>query len=137
MKGMPLLAVLALSLSGCISYSPDPTLSQILPDCTEELGGWVGKPATDLSPLERQAILNAASQWALKNEYLPCNVTVCGAVIDAKPKQVSVYLTGYGDLNPSAEATFSRRRYTLLRERFYHSACPGGIFGPSRPDAQH
>lgn len=137
MKGMPLLAVLALSLGGCISYSPDPALSQILPDCSEELGGWAGKPATDLSPLERQAILNAASQWAIKNEYLPCNVTVCGAVIDAKPKQVSVYLTGYGDLNPSAEVTFSRGRYTLLRERFYHSACPGGIFGPSRPDTQH
>jgi hypothetical protein len=128
MKGMPVLAALVLCLSGCVSYPPDPNLSQVLRDCTEERGGWAGKPATDIPQLERQAFLNAASQWALRNEYLPCNVTVCGAVIDAKPNQVSVYITGYGDLNPSAEVTFSRRRFTLLRERFYESGCPNGEF---------
>jgi hypothetical protein len=132
MRVASLLTVLVLGLSGCISYPPDPVVSELLPDCTEELGGWAGKPATDMPRMERRAVLNAASQWALRNEYLPCNVTVCGAVIDATPKRVSVYLTGYGDLNPSAMVTFSRGRYKLLRQQFFHSGCPGGVYGPTR-----
>jgi len=132
MKLAMLLVVLAPALTGCVSYPPDPNVAELLRDCTEELGGWAGKPAIEIPLEERKAILNAASQWAIRNEYLPCNVTVCGAVIDATPKHVSVYLTGYGDLNPSAEIKFSRGRYTLLKEQFYHSACPGGIYGPTR-----
>lgn len=132
MKFAMLLVVLAPICSGCVSYSPDPNVAELLRDCTEELGGWAGNPATDIPLEERKAILNAASQWAIRNEYLPCNVTVCGAVIDATPGHVSVYVAGYGDLNPSAEIKLSRGRYTLLNEQFYHSACPGGMYGPTR-----
>jgi hypothetical protein len=132
MKLAMLLIMLAPICGGCVSYPPDPNVAELLRDCTVELGGWAGKPATDIPPEERKAILNAASQWAIRNEYLPCNVTVCGAVIDAAPGHVSVYLTGYGDLNPSAEIKLSRGRYRLLKEQFYHSACPGGVYGPTR-----
>jgi hypothetical protein len=81
---------------------------------------------------ERKRYLNVAKQWAVRNQYQPCNVTVCGAVIDAGPSEVSVFITGNGDRNPSAMVTFSRPDLTVLRQQFFEVGCPNGVFPPSQ-----
>ena len=132
MRSRVALVASIVAIAGCASFPPDPGLTNVLPDCTEERGGWAGKPATELTSTERGDILNSASQWAAQHEYLPCNVTVCGAVIDLTPTTVSVFITGYQDINPSAEVKLSRRSHRLLKSTFYHSGCPGGVWGPSK-----
>lgn len=122
----------AVALSGCVYFPPKAELTEILRDCTEELGGWAGKPAHGMPKAERAGILNAATQWAMKEEYYPCNITLCGAIIDATPSTVSVWITGYGDLNPSAVVTFAPHSFRVLKTAFHHSGCPGGVYGPTK-----
>jgi hypothetical protein len=76
-----LISPLLFSLTGCASFPPDGNLTQALRDCTEQFGGWAGKPALAMPVAERELVLNSATQWAVREEYFPCNVTVCGAVV--------------------------------------------------------
>jgi hypothetical protein len=127
-----LISPLLFSLTGCASFPPDGNLTQALRDCTEQFGGWAGKPALAMPVAERELVLNSATQWAVREEYFPCNVTVCGAVVNATENEVSVFLTGYSDfLNPSATVTFYRPSFIVKRAVYHQSGCPGGVYGPT------
>ena len=76
-------------------------------DCTEK-AGWAGTPATDLPADERARVLDTATRWAMRKELFPCEVTICGALYDASPSGVSVWITGYGDRQPSVSLRLSR-----------------------------
>jgi hypothetical protein len=119
-------------LAGCVYFPPQPELSDVLRDCTEERGGWAGKPATDMPESQRARVLNAATLWAKSQEYYPCNITLCGAIVDSSEKSVSVWVTGYGDLNPSAIVSFDPKTWRVLSTEFEHSGCPDGIYGPTK-----
>jgi hypothetical protein len=126
------IGVLACFVSGCVYFPPQENLAEVLRDCTEELGGWAGKPASEMPQEQRARVLNAATTWAMKEEYYPCNITLCGAIVDASEKSVSVWITGYGDLNPSATVSFDPTTWRVLQTQFHHSGCPGGTYGPTR-----
>jgi hypothetical protein len=95
-------------------------------DCTGK-AGWVGAPAMDLPAQERARVLEAATRWAMRKDLFPCEVTLCGAVHDAAPGALSVWITGYGDYQPSVSLRMSRPRLRV-REVTYHEGvrCPGG-----------
>jgi hypothetical protein len=132
MRRVASISALLASLAACASFPPDARLTQTLRDCTEQFGGWAGKPALDMPVAERELVLNSATQWAIREEYFPCNVTVCGAVVNASSDEVSVFLTGYSDfLNPSATVTFYRPSYIVKDSVYHHSGCPGGVYGPT------
>ena len=122
------LMVVALLAPGCIMLTPDPNLVETLRDCTVEFQGPLPEGPHKIGPEDLRDILNAATQWAIRWNQFPCDLTMCAAITKAGPKKVSVWIRGYGDIYPSSEITLFRHSYIVVDWRAHGNECPGGKY---------
>src|SRR5262249_39086433 len=99
-------------------------------DCTAQYSVHFRKPAPEVPAWLASRAIEAASRWAARKCYLPCEYQMCGAITAREGGKITVYVTTGLDwhadvvsIGPEAEVVLDEGTLQPVGETTWHSPC--------------